>query len=140
LARHDCIVGLRVREVKSVAVRRVVLPIRLGIDAMERLLIAGLNGDPEFEAIEPQVFDATQTVAGCGMRVLRHGVKVNLERYAFDTGIAELVETTIGTPADLCWHMAQHVAAPKRKAVRRSLVDYGSWPARAGHRMDSTGR
>ncbi len=36
---------------------RLVLPIRLGIDPMEKLLVASFKGDPEFEGFEPQVFD-----------------------------------------------------------------------------------
>jgi hypothetical protein len=85
--------------------RRLVLPIRLGIDPMERLLVASLKGDPEFEAIEPQVFDDKRN--GHGMRVLRYrhdgrvdiyfqrGVHVDLDRYTFGTGIGDFAETTI---------------------------------------------
>lgn len=49
---------------------QVMLPIRVGIDPMERLLIASFKGDPELEAFEPQVFD--DAVNGKGMRVLRY--------------------------------------------------------------------
>jgi hypothetical protein len=37
---------------------------------MEKLLVATFRGDPEFEAIEPQVFN--DPVNGTGMRVLRY--------------------------------------------------------------------
>ena len=47
--------------------RHVVLPIRVSIDPMERLLVASFKGDPEFEAFEPQVFD--DPINGKGMRV-----------------------------------------------------------------------
>jgi hypothetical protein len=39
------------------------LPIRVGLDPMERLLVATFKGDPEFEAIEPQVFDDADRTA-----------------------------------------------------------------------------
>ena len=52
------------------SLRRIVLPIRLGIDPMERLLVASFKGDPEFEGFEPQVFD--DLINGKGMRVLRY--------------------------------------------------------------------
>ncbi len=41
------------------------LPIRVGLDSMEGLLIATFDGDPEFESIEPQVFD--DPINGKGM-------------------------------------------------------------------------
>lgn len=85
--------------------RRLVLPIRFEIDPMVRLCVAGLKGDPEFEALEPQVFDDERN--GHGMRVLRYrhdgrvdiyrqpGVRVDQERYTFGAGIGDFVETTI---------------------------------------------
>jgi hypothetical protein len=119
-----------------------VLPIRLGIDPMERLQIAGLNGDPEFEAIEPQVFD--DDANGRGMQVLRHrhdgrvdiyhqhGVKVNLECYAFSTGIAELVETT-STPADLSWLVCARLRPPARMRIRIRIAAIGECWQMAQH-------
>ncbi len=84
---------------------RLVCPFRLGLDHMERLLVVGLKGDPEFTAIEPQVFDDTQN--GRGMRILRYrrdgrvdvyhepGVRLNRDHYTFGEGIADLCETAI---------------------------------------------
>jgi hypothetical protein len=84
---------------------RVVLPIRLGIDPMERLLVASFKGDPEFEEFEPQVFD--DPVNGKGMRVLRYrkdgkvdvywqlGVRVDRCTFTVGAGIGDFVETTI---------------------------------------------
>jgi hypothetical protein len=74
---------------------------------MERLLIATFVGDPEFEALEPQVFN--DPVNGKGMRVLRYrkggsvdvyfqpSVKVN-PAFTIGAGIRDYRETMI-TPA-----------------------------------------
>ncbi len=84
---------------------RFCLPIRVGIDPMERLLVASFAGDPEFEAIEPQMFD--DPVNGAGMRVLRYrkdgrvdvywqpGVKVDPETFTVGAGLADFEETEI---------------------------------------------
>lgn len=84
---------------------RLVCPFRLGLDYMERLVVVGLKGDPEFTAIEPQVFNDPQN--GRGMRILRYrrdgrvdiyhepGVRLNRDHYTFGEGIAELCETPI---------------------------------------------
>ncbi len=84
---------------------RLVFPFRLGLDYMERLVVVGLKGDPEFTAIEPQVFDDPQN--GRGMRILRYrrdgrvdiyhdpGVRINCDHYTFGEGIADLQETPI---------------------------------------------
>lgn len=87
------------------SVRKIIIPIRLGIDPMERLLVASFKGDPEFEGLEPQVFD--DPVNGKGMRVLRYrkdgkvdvywqpGVWVDRTTFAVGMGIGDFVETTI---------------------------------------------
>ena len=84
---------------------RLVLPIRLGIDPMERLLVATFKGDPEFEGFEPQVFD--DPINGKGMRVLRYrkdgrvdvywqpGVKVDRSTFTVGAGIADFARTSI---------------------------------------------
>ncbi len=89
----------------SLSRRRVVLPIRVGIDPMERLLVATFKGDPEFEGFEPQVFD--DPVNGRGMRVLRYrkdgkvdvywqpGVKVDRNTFVVGAGIGDFAETII---------------------------------------------
>lgn len=85
--------------------RQVMLPIRVGIDPMEGLLLATFKGDPEFEGIEPQVFD--DAVNGRGMRVLRYrkdgkvdvywqpGVKVDPSTFTLGVGLGDFEETTI---------------------------------------------
>lgn len=84
---------------------QVMLPIRVGLDPMERLLVATFKGDPEFEAIEPQVFD--DDVNGKGMRVLRYrkdgrvdiywqpGVRVDRSTFVVGAGIGDFAEATI---------------------------------------------
>ena len=64
---------------KSESVHKIVLPIRIGIDPMERLLVASFKGDPEFEMIEPQIFD--DPVNGKGMRVLRYRKDQKIDVY-----------------------------------------------------------
>ncbi len=84
---------------------QLILPFRLGLDPMEKLLVATFKGDPEFEAIEPQLFD--DAVNGKGMRVLRYrkdgrvdvywqpGVRVDPNSFVVGTGIGDFAETTI---------------------------------------------
>ena len=62
--------------INTPSVRKIIIPIRLGIDPMERLLVASFKGDPEFEGLEPQVFD--DPVNGKGMRVLRYNRSIAL--------------------------------------------------------------
>jgi hypothetical protein len=81
------------------------LPIRVGLDPMEKLLVATFKGDPEFEGIEPQVFD--DAVNGKGMRVLRYrkdrrvdvywqpGVQVDRSTFVVGAGIGDFAEATI---------------------------------------------
>ncbi len=90
--------------------RRLILPIRLGIDPMEGLLVADFKGDPEFCGIEPQVFDDPKN--GKGMRVLRYrkdgkvdvywqpGVRVDKSTFTVGSGIGDFEEVKI-TPARL---------------------------------------
>lgn len=85
--------------------RQVILPFRLGIDPMEGLLAATFKGDPEFEGLEPQVFD--DAVNGKGMRVLRYrkdgrvdvyrqsGIRVDRSTFVVGAGIGDFVEATI---------------------------------------------
>ncbi len=87
------------------SLRRVVLPIRVDIDPMERLLVASFKGDPEFEGFEPQVFD--DPINGRGMRVLRYrkdgkvdvywqpGVQVDRSTFTVGAGIGDFIETAI---------------------------------------------
>ena len=87
------------------SLRRIILPIRLGIDPMERLLVASFKGDPEYEAFEPQVFD--DHINGKGMRVLRYrkdgrvdvywqpGVNVDRSTFTVGAGIGDFTETKI---------------------------------------------
>lgn len=85
--------------------RLIVLPFHLSIDPMERLIVANFKGDPEFEGLEPQVFD--DPVNGMGIRVLRYrkggkvdvywqpGVRVDRTTFAVGSGIGDFIETTI---------------------------------------------
>lgn len=87
------------------SLRQVMLPIRVSIDPMEKLLVATFKGDPEFEGFEPQVFD--DAVNGKGMRVLRYrkdgmvdvywqpGVHVDRSTFAVGAGIGDFAETAI---------------------------------------------
>lgn len=87
------------------SIHEVVLPVRIGIDPMERLLVASFKGDPEFLMLEPQIFD--DPVNGKGMRVLRYrkdqkvdvywqpGVVADRSTIAIGAGIGDFVETTI---------------------------------------------
>lgn len=84
---------------------QLILPIRVGLDLMEKLLVANFKGDPEFEAIEPQVFD--DAINGKGMRVLRYrkdgrvdvywqpGVRVDRSTFVVGAGISDFAEVTI---------------------------------------------
>lgn len=87
------------------SLRQVMLPIRVSIDPMEKLLVATFKDDPEFEGIEPQVFD--DAVNGKGMRVLRYrkdgrvdvywqpGIRVDRSTFVVGAGIGDFAETTI---------------------------------------------
>jgi len=87
------------------AVHKIALPIRIGIDPMECLLVASFKGDPEFEMIEPQIFD--DPVNGKGMRVLRYrkdqkvdvywqpGVKTDRSTISIGGGIGDFQEVNI---------------------------------------------
>lgn len=82
-----------------------ILPIRLGVDHMERLLVADCKGDPEFVGIEPQVFD--DPVNGKGMRVLRYrkdgkvdvyhqaGVRIDRSTFVVGAGIGDCAAVAI---------------------------------------------
>lgn len=87
------------------ASRQVMLPIRVGLDPMEKLLVANFKGAPEFDGIEPQIFD--DAVNGRGMRVLRYrkdgrvdvywqpGVRVDRSTFTVGAGLGDFAETTI---------------------------------------------
>ena len=82
-----------------------VIPIQLSIDPMERLLVANFKNDPEFEMIEPQVFD--DPINGKGLRVLRYrtdkkvdvywqpGVYCDRNSVDIGAGIGDFAETNI---------------------------------------------
>ncbi len=83
--------------------RPFVLPVHLSIEPIERLLIASFKHDPEYDALEPQVFD--DPVNGKGMRVLRYrrdkkvdvywepGVRVERDELSVGAGIGDFMET-----------------------------------------------
>jgi hypothetical protein len=80
-----------------------ILPFKVVMQPMKSLLLATFKNDPEFETLEPQVFD--DPINGKGMRILRHrrdgrvdvywqpGVRV--DRQIFGAGVGDYVETTI---------------------------------------------
>lgn len=84
---------------------RFIFPIRLSIDPMERLLVASFKNDPEFEMLEPQLFD--DPINGKGLRILRYrtnkkvdvywqpGVFVNRNTFDIGAGIGDFAETDI---------------------------------------------
>lgn len=84
---------------------KLILPIRLGLDHMERLLVADFKGDQEFVGIEPQVFD--DPVNGKGMRVLRYrkdgkvdvyhqaGVRIDRSTFVVGAGIGDCAAAVI---------------------------------------------
>ncbi len=84
---------------------KIAFPFKIDIDPMERLIVVSLKDDPEFEMIEPQVFD--DPINGKGMRIIlyrkdkkvdiywQHGVNVNREMITIGAGIEHFKETVI---------------------------------------------
>lgn len=89
----------------TAASQDIVFPFRIGVEPMECLLVAGLDGDPEFAALEPQRFD--DLVNGKGLRVLRYrrdgrvdvywepGVRVDRSEISIGAGVADFAEVTM---------------------------------------------
>ena len=89
----------------SQIVRRIVFPLKIEIDPMERLLVASFKGDSDFSMLEPQIFD--NPVNGRGMRILRYrydqkvdvywqpGVNVDRSTITIGAGIGDFAETII---------------------------------------------
>lgn len=87
------------------SLRRIVFPVKLGIEPMERLLIANFTGDTEYEALESQMFD--DHINGKGLRILRYrkdnkvdvywqpGVRVDRTTFSLGEGIGDFAETNI---------------------------------------------
>ncbi len=128
------------------SLRRVVVPIRVGIDPMEKLLVANFKSDPEFEGLEPQVFD--DPINGKGMRVLRYrkdrkvdvywqpGVRVDRNTFSVGSGIGDFMETSIEpalfkiTERNVDLHVA-FIDAQKRKVelcVREDIQGKRGFP------------
>ncbi|OPY34240.1 MAG: hypothetical protein A4E32_00512 [Methanomassiliicoccales archaeon PtaU1.Bin124] len=86
-------------------VRKIAIPIRIGIDPMVRLMVADFKDDPEFTGLEPQLFD--DQVNGKGIRLLRYrkdgmvdvywqpGVMVERSTISIGAGIADFMETAM---------------------------------------------
>jgi hypothetical protein len=82
-----------------------VLPVRLGVDPMKHLLVANFHGDPEFEMLEPQLFD--DDINGKGLRILRYrkdkkvdiyyqsGIHIDPNTLTVGNGLGDLEETII---------------------------------------------
>ena len=85
--------------------KKVAIPVNIGIEPMKRLLIADFIDDPEFEAIEPQLF--SDVVNGNGLRILlyrkdkkvdvyyQRGIWVDPSTFNIGDGIGVLKETII---------------------------------------------
>lgn len=85
--------------------KKIVFPLSIGIDPLERLLVADLKQDPDYTMLEPQVFN--DPVNGKGMRILRYrkdgkvdvywqpGVKVDRDAIQIGSGIGDFAETII---------------------------------------------
>ncbi len=118
--------------IDSTSPRRIILPIRLGIDHIEGLLVASFEGDPEFEGIEPQVFD--DPINGRDMRVLRYrkdgmvdvywqpGVRVDRSTFTVGKGIVDFAETTM-EPAHL------KITDRGMELFTRVVGMFRTWPA-----------
>ncbi len=84
---------------------KIVLPVKLGIDPMERLILANFKGDPEYTILEPQLFN--DPINGKGIRILRYrkdqkvdvywqkGVNVDLSTISICAGVGDFAETVI---------------------------------------------
>lgn len=84
--------------------RKIALPFKIEIDPMERLIVIELKNDPEYEMIEPQLFN--DPVNGIGLRVILYrkdrlvdiywqaGVKVNRATITIGAGIGHFQETS----------------------------------------------
>jgi len=84
---------------------KIVLPIKLGIDPMEHLLVADFKGDPEYTCLEPQLFN--DSVNGKGIRILRYrkdqkvdvywqkGVNVDINNILIGAGVGDFAETVM---------------------------------------------
>jgi hypothetical protein len=85
-----------------------VIPFRIGIEPMKRLLIASFEKDADYEAIEPQLFD--DDINGKGLRVLVYrkdkmvdvyfekGIKINQETFSIGDGGLGLLKESIIEP------------------------------------------
>ncbi len=128
----------------SSAARRIAVPLSIGLDPMERLVVASFRGDPEYVGLEPQVFD--DPVNGRGMRVLRQrrdgkidvywqaGVNVDPARISIGAGIGDFAEVSIDpahleiTPSGVDLHFAFRDAQGRK--VELKVIERGDRPSR----------
>ncbi|NTU82063.1 MAG: hypothetical protein HGA45_22240 [Chloroflexales bacterium] len=114
--------------------RQLLLPLRVAREPMERLLVATVQGDPEFEAIEPQLFD--DAINGTGMRVLRYrkdgkvdvywqpGVHVDRSTFVVGAGVGDFAEAAFApahfaiTDQGVDLHVAFTDAQQRRNELR----------------------
>lgn len=87
------------------SVSKIVFPLKVEIDPMERLLVSSFKNDPEFSMLEPQMFN--DPINGKGMRILRYrkdqkvdvywqpGVHVDPSTITIGAGIGDFEETII---------------------------------------------
>lgn len=82
---------------------KIVLPIQLAVDPMERLIVVSFKGDSEFEMFEPQMF--YDPINGKGLRIIRYrkdkrvdvywqpGVFVDRNSFNLGAGLGDFAET-----------------------------------------------
>ena len=95
-----------------------VFPLTLNEEPMERLLVASFKDDPEYEGIEPQLFD--DSTSGKGLKILMYRKDRTVDVY-YETGVRFDEKTfTIG---DGPGYTAETVMSPSRFAISENGVD-----------------
>lgn len=95
-----------------------VFPFTLSEEPMERLLVASFKDDPEYEGIEPQLFD--NSTSGKGLKILMYRKDGKVDVY-YEPGVRFDEKTfTIG---DGLGYTAETVMSPSRFAISENGVD-----------------
>jgi hypothetical protein len=98
--------------------KKLVFPLLLSIDPMERLLVASFKDDPEYEMIEPQLFD--DTVNGKGLRILRYRKDKKVDVYWQPGVIVDPASVNVGAGTG---DFVETKIAPSRFEITESGVD-----------------